>query len=267
MHQHQRVSVPVRKSAARSPKRCRGQGQDGHGPILVRLSFGHAISSHGDRARRHRPYPGLGRPSPGRPTAGGIDDRARLPAPRRSGATGAPHGAAPRRRTCAPGWTSAYPICDAADEIAMRWFRRDVPTSTKPDRHLRHRGRPGDRAAGARAHPGRASGPRPGGRGVRRGGRRGPDPLVHRPDRRDPQLHPRRAALRDAPGGGGGRRAPGRDPERPRAGRALACGPRPGRLGDRARRRQPTDPDVRRHPDRRRPAGLRQPPGRTSSRA
>jgi histidinol-phosphatase len=24
--------------------------------------------------------------------------------------------------------------CDAADEIAMRWFRRDVPTSTKPDR-------------------------------------------------------------------------------------------------------------------------------------
>ena len=25
-------------------------------------------------------------------------------------------------------------ICDAADEIAMRWFRREVPTSTKPDR-------------------------------------------------------------------------------------------------------------------------------------
>ncbi len=25
-------------------------------------------------------------------------------------------------------------ICDAADEIALRWFRRDVPTSTKPDR-------------------------------------------------------------------------------------------------------------------------------------
>ncbi len=25
-------------------------------------------------------------------------------------------------------------MCDAADEIAMRWFRRDVPTSTKPDR-------------------------------------------------------------------------------------------------------------------------------------
>jgi fructose-1,6-bisphosphatase/inositol monophosphatase family enzyme len=24
--------------------------------------------------------------------------------------------------------------CDAADEIALRWFRRDVPTSTKPDR-------------------------------------------------------------------------------------------------------------------------------------
>jgi len=25
-------------------------------------------------------------------------------------------------------------VCDAADEIALRWFRRDVPTSTKPDR-------------------------------------------------------------------------------------------------------------------------------------
>jgi fructose-1,6-bisphosphatase/inositol monophosphatase family enzyme len=25
-------------------------------------------------------------------------------------------------------------ICDAADEIALHWFRRDVPTSTKPDR-------------------------------------------------------------------------------------------------------------------------------------
>jgi histidinol-phosphatase len=25
-------------------------------------------------------------------------------------------------------------ICDSADEIALRWFRRDVPTSTKPDR-------------------------------------------------------------------------------------------------------------------------------------
>ena len=25
-------------------------------------------------------------------------------------------------------------ICDAADEIAMAWFRRDVPTATKPDR-------------------------------------------------------------------------------------------------------------------------------------
>ena len=27
-------------------------------------------------------------------------------------------------------------ICDAADEIAMAWFRRDVPTATKPDRTL-----------------------------------------------------------------------------------------------------------------------------------
>jgi histidinol-phosphatase len=25
-------------------------------------------------------------------------------------------------------------VCDASDEIALRWFRRDVPTSTKPDR-------------------------------------------------------------------------------------------------------------------------------------
>ncbi len=25
-------------------------------------------------------------------------------------------------------------LCDAADEIALRWFRRDVPTATKPDR-------------------------------------------------------------------------------------------------------------------------------------
>ena len=25
-------------------------------------------------------------------------------------------------------------LCGAADEIALRWFRRDVPTATKPDR-------------------------------------------------------------------------------------------------------------------------------------
>ena len=28
----------------------------------------------------------------------------------------------------------ALSACDAADDVAMRWFRRDVPTSTKPDR-------------------------------------------------------------------------------------------------------------------------------------
>jgi histidinol-phosphatase len=30
--------------------------------------------------------------------------------------------------------TLGMSICDAADEIALRWFRRNVPTATKPDR-------------------------------------------------------------------------------------------------------------------------------------
>jgi histidinol-phosphatase len=43
-------------------------------------------------------------------------------------------------RRCAPAadlraWLElGLSACEAADEIAMRWFRRDVPTSTKPDR-------------------------------------------------------------------------------------------------------------------------------------
>ena len=45
---------------------------------------------------------------------------------------------ATRRRAPEPdlrAWVNfGLAACDAADEIATRWFRRDVPTSTKPDR-------------------------------------------------------------------------------------------------------------------------------------
>ena len=52
-------------------------------------------------------------------------------------------------------------------------------------------------------------GSRPGRRGVRHRGGRRLDPLVHRPDRRDAQLHPRRAAVRDAARGRARRRDAG----------------------------------------------------------
>ena len=95
-------------------------------------------------------------------------------------------------------------VCDAADEIALRWFRRDVPTSTKPDRSfVTEADQAIERLVRERI---RATHPDHGlvGEEYGEGGQRRPDPLVHRPHRRDPQLHPRRAALRDAPRGGGG---------------------------------------------------------------
>ena len=62
----------------------------------------------------------------------------------------------------------------------------------------RHAGRHGDRAGRPGADLGRVPGSRAGRRGIRHRSGRRPDPLVHRPDRRHPQLRPRRAALRDA---------------------------------------------------------------------
>ena len=65
-------------------------------------------------------------------------------------------------------------------------------------------------------------------RGIRHRGGRCVDALVHRPDRRHAQLHPRRAAVRDAARGGARGRAP--------AGRDVGAGPRRALVGDRGRR-------------------------------
>ena len=172
-------------------------------------------------------------------------------------------GVPPARLRCrSPGLAGARPVrlrCGRRDRHALVPPRR--PDLDEAGPHVRDGGGPGDRTPRARAHPGGASRPRVGGGGIRRGGSRSPDPLVCRPDRRDPQLHPRRAPLRDAPRSGGGRRAPGGDHERARARRALAGGARHGCLGDRARRHSPPGQDVRRRANRRRPAALREPAG------
>ena len=145
----------------------------------------------------------------------------------------------------------------ARSGVARRWLRagsgRHAP-ATRPTRSpcatsgatsrsrpsptdVRHAGRHGDRADDPRADlaapiPTTASWARSTGRRRRRAG-----PLVHRPDRRDPQLHPRRAAVRDAARRRGGRRAPGRGDLRAGAGGALVragAAAAPGRSARRA---------------------------------
>ena len=92
------------------------------------------------------------------------------------------------------GWLEvAQAACDEADAIARRHFRRDLHIETKPDRTFVTEAdtaiEPRIRERLARRLPR----PRPGRRGVRHRSRRRERPLVHRPDRRHPQLHARRA--------------------------------------------------------------------------
>ena len=159
----------------------------------------------------------------------------------RSGRSSAP-GAPGRSADDLGEWLAfALAACDAADEIALHHFRRDLEVMTKPDRSFVTVADQGDRAAPPRADPCPVPGPRAGRRGVRRGGGRGHDALVHRPDRRDPQLHPRRAAVRDAARARGRRRGPGRRPVRAGPARALVRVARRRRLG-RRRGRAPRVP-------------------------
>ena len=82
----------------------------------------------------------------------------------------------------------ALACCDEADALALSHFRRDMVIETKPDRSfvtevdqaIERRIRERIAADWARA-------------------------LVRRPDRRHPQFHPWRSALRDAPGRRSGR--------------------------------------------------------------
>ena len=79
-------------------------------------------------------------------------------------------------------------------------------------------------------------GPRPRRRGVRHRSRDRHRPLVHRPDRRHPQLHARRPVVRHAARGRGGRRDRGRGHERPGDGRALVRAARRRHVGGRVGR-------------------------------
>ena len=96
------------------------------------------------------------------------------------------------------GWLDvALAACDEADAIARGHFRRDLVIETKPDRTFvtqadtaierTIRERLARRLPRSRARR----------RGVRNRSRRRVGPLVHRPDRRHPQLHARRPVVRD----------------------------------------------------------------------
>ena len=96
----------------------------------------------------------------------------------------------------------ALACCDAADALALRHFRRDLIIETKPDRTFVTEA---DQAIErtireliAAAYPDHGLvGEEYGAAG------RGNGPLVHRSDRRHPQLHARRAVVRHAAGGRG----------------------------------------------------------------
>ena len=125
-----------------------------------------------------------------RPTRGSAHERRDAP---RSGQTGRPRSAAGRMPSCAAGSTSPR-------RPATRPTRSRAPTSgatcrstTKPDRTFVTQADTAIETPHPRAPAGRLPGSRPGRRGVRHGGGRGVGPLVHRPDRRHPQLHARRA--------------------------------------------------------------------------
>ena len=131
----------------------------------------------------------------------------------------------------------AHAAADEADAIARSTFRRDLQISTKPDRTLVTQADTAIERVDPGAHRGRVPGPRPRRRGVRHRSRRRPDPLVHRPDRRHPQLRPRRAAVRDAARGRAGRGAAGRGALGAGAPRALVGPAGRGSVGARRGRR------------------------------
>ena len=137
---------------------------------------------------------------------------------------GAEWSASLRRGTDAElrGWLEvAMAACDEADVIARRHFRRDLTIETKPDRTFVTQADTAIERHDPRAPARRVPGSRPGRRGVRHRRRRRVRPLVHRPDRRDPQLHPRRPRVRDAPRRRARRGAPGGGPVGARARRAV----------------------------------------------
>ena len=109
----------------------------------------------------------------------------------------------------ARGWTSRWPPATRPTRIALAPLPADLHIETKPDRSFvtqadtaierRHPGAHRGRASRTTAWSARSTARRTGA---------GRPALVHRPHRRHPQLHARRAAVRDAPGARG-RRGPG----------------------------------------------------------
>ena len=159
-----------------------------------------------------------------------------------------------------------------AGRLRRRRRRRPAPLPARPRPRAQARPlvrdgrRPGDRARDPGRHPRPMARPRPRRRGVRRGRRPVDDALVHRPDRRHPQLHPRRAPVRDAARGGARRRDAGRRDLGARDARALVRLPRWRRL-ERWPGRQAADPRLARRRHRGRAAGLRQRPRQRRERA
>ena len=172
-----------------------------------------------------------------------------------------------RRRSCASGSHFALAACDAADEIARAHFRRDLDLERKPDRSFVTVADQDDRARDPGADPARW--PDHGLVGEEYGEEAGAvdDPLVHRPHRRHPQLHPRRAAVRDPARGRARRRDAGRRDLGAGDARALVRVPRRRRVGRRTRRASAPDPRLAGRRARGRAAGLRQPPRQRRERA
>ena len=162
----------------------------------------------------------------------------------------------------------ALEMCDEADRLALRWYRRDVPTSRKPDRTFVTEA---DQAIErlirdrVRADP---PGPRLRRRGVRRRGRGAPgvrwyiDPIdgTHNFIRGVPLFGTLLGVEVEGEMQVGVMSRPG-------AGRALVRRARHRRLGRRPRRRAAADPGQRGRGPRRRPADLREPPRERRRRA
>ena len=139
----------------------------------------------------------------------------------------------------------ALAACDEADAIAMASFRQAIDVDGQAGRLVRDGGRHGHRAG----HPGAHQ--RPASRSTAWSARStassasAAGALDHRPHRRHPQLHARRAPLRDAAGPRGRRRAG--------AGRRQRSGPASSLVRVAGRRRLGGDAGTRRLGARRRP--------------